>query len=97
MTTIHVMSPDELENLPNGAVVWREKHDYDEESESVRQTRLMPMMMYNGLIANYYEYLYPDEMRAADDIQLRYRYWSHRPTIETMDNEPWIMREEWKE
>lgn len=96
MGEIHVMNPDELENLPDGAVVWREQHSYRTDKESIRYERLMPMIMYNGIIANYYEYILPDELRAMDDIQLRYRYWSHRPTIETMDKEPWIMHEEWK-
>ena len=94
---IHIMSPDELENLPNGTIVWREKYDYDNTTENVRDLRLMPMIMFNGIIANYYEYLYPDELRAADDIQLKYRYWNMKPTINIMTCTPWVKREEWIE
>ena len=87
MSNIHVMSPNELEKLPDGSVVWQERKE---------PNVIMPMIMYNGIIANYEEYLYPNELRAMDDIQLNLRYWNYRPTIDTMQNEPWIIREEWR-
>lgn len=92
MGNIHVMNPDELDALPDGAVIWQERHDYKQFED-----RVQPMVKFHGMFANYYDYLYPDELRAADDIQLKVRYWNYRPTIETMAREPWIIREEWKE
>ena len=92
MNNIHIMSPDELESLPDGAVIWEEYRDY-----KVPLNRVQPMVKFHGMFANYYDYLYPDELRADSDIQLKIRYWSHRPTIETMAREPWIIREEWKD
>ena len=91
MNDIHVMTPDELESLPEGAVVWQERHNYK------ANDRVMPFVMYGGILGNYYEYLVPDELRAADDIQMHFRYWNYRPTVETMEREPWIIREEWIE
>ena len=93
MSMIHVMSPDELEELHDGAVVWQEVN-LNKVVENC--PKLMPLVKYHGMLGNYLAYLYPDELRAEDDIQLRFRYWSHKPTIETMENEPWIIREEWK-
>ena len=94
MATVHVMSPDELEKLPDGAVVWQETNLH-----TVKKgiDRVMPMVMYHGTIANYSEYLIPDELRAMDDIQLKFRYWNFKPTLETMSKEPWVIREEWRE
>ena len=92
MTDIHVMSPEELENLPDGAVVWQETNLHVVKG----MDRIMPMVMYHGTIANYSEYLIPDELRAMDDIQLKFRYWNYKPTLETMAKEPWIIREEWR-
>ena len=97
MNKPYIMSPQELTDIPDGTVVWREKHHYNNSDESVHGCRLMPMVMFNGMIANYYDYLYPDELAAADDIQLRFRYWNEKPTEEVMDNELWVLREEWKE
>ena len=92
MSKIHVMSPDELENLPNGTVIWQETN-----LRAVKGIdRVMPMVMYNGIFANYSEYLIPDELRAIDDIQLKFRYWNFKPTLETMSKEPWVIKEEWR-
>ena len=93
MDSIHVMSPDELERLPDGAVVWQETNLHKVKGID----RIMPMVMYHGMIANYSEYLIPDELRAMDDIQLRFRYWNFKPTLETMGKTPWVIREEWRE
>ena len=95
MGTIHVMTPNELENLPDGTVVWQEANLETINSEDY--PRLMPMVMYKGIIANYKYYLYPDELRAADDIQMRVRYWNYRPTIETMDKTTWVICKDWME
>ena len=92
MGTIHVMTPDELENIPDGTVVWQERKVYTNIAE-----RLMPMVMYRGIIGNHDEYMYPDELRAMDNIQMMFRYWNFKPTLETMTKEPWIIREEWRE
>ena len=90
---IHVMTPNELESLPDGAVVWLEIHEYDNLMPG--HCRIQPLVMYDGIYANNYSYVLPDELRAADNVQLTMRCWSHRPTIETMDKEPWIIHEEW--
>ena len=94
MSMIHIMSPDELESLPDGIVVWQEANL--KLITRKNYPRLMPMVMYRGMLGNFEDYLYPDELSAMDDIQLKFRYWSHKPTIETMDKEPWIIREEWR-
>lgn len=93
MGTIHIMSPDELENSPDGTVIWQETNL----CMVKKADRIMPMVMYHGTFANCEEYLIPDELRAMDDIQLRFRYWNFKPTLETMTKEPWIIREEWQE
>ena len=95
MGTIHVMDPNELENLPEGTVVWQEANLEIIEDETY--PRLMPLVMFRGTLANYNYYLFPDELRAADDIQMRVRCWSHRPTIETMDKTTWVICEDWME
>lgn len=92
---IYIMSPEELENLPNGTVVWEERREYD--NTNAAKARIQPMMMYNGMISNYYNYIYPDELRSMDDIQLRFRYWSMRPTIFRMDHTPWTINEDWRQ
>ena len=93
MGTIHVMSPNELEKLPDGTVVWQEANLENVNDEDY--PRLAPLIMYRGKLSNSEYFLIPDELRAADDIQLNFRYWSHRPTIEIMDATPWIICEEW--
>jgi hypothetical protein len=55
------------------------------------------MVMHAGMLGNYREYLYPDEMRAADNIQLRVRVWSGRPTEQLMNWTPWTLNKEWIE
>ena len=94
MDKIHIMSPDELETLPDGAVVWQETNLFEVKKGI---DRIMPMVMYHGMLGNYQEYMYPDELRAADDIQLKFRYWNYKPTLETMAKTPWEIREEWQE
>ena len=94
MNDIHVMGPNELENLPDGTVVWQETNLH---AVKTGIDRIMPMVMYKGMLGNYQEYMYPDELRALDDIQLKFRYWNYRPTFETMMKEPWIIHKEWQE
>lgn len=94
MSEIHVMSPKELESFPEGTVVWMETRDYKNDVPGYR--RVQPLVLYNGVYANDYSYILPDELRAEDDIQLKVRCWNYRPTITTMENEPWIIREEWR-
>ena len=88
-----ILNPKEMEELPEGACVWVE-HNPQQWS---RPPRLQPMVMHAGMLGNYREYLYPDEMRAADDIQLRVRVWSGRPTEQLMDWTPWTLNKEWIE
>ena len=95
MKKIHVMNPDELENLPEGTVVWQEANLEVINHEGF--PRLMPMVMYRGMLGNYDQYLYPDELRAVDDIQMRVRCWSDKPTEEIMNKTPWIICKEWME
>ena len=92
MDKIHVMSPDELKGLKEGAVAWQESRVYD-----LNRPRVMPMVMFNGIIGNFDEYCVPDELRSMDDTQLRFRYWNKKPLDYTMDMEPWIIREEWRQ
>lgn len=94
MATIHIMSPDELENVPDGTVVWQETNLFEVKNGI---DRIMPMVMYHGMLGNYQEYMYPDELRAADNIQLKFRYWNDKPTFNIMMSTPWAIREEWKE
>lgn len=95
MGEIHVMSPNELESFPEGTVIWMERRQYD--NLSAKLARIQPMVLYNGIYANNYSYILPDELRAADNIQLAVRCWNYRPTIETMDKTPWVIKEEWQE
>lgn len=92
MGNLHIMTPNELENIPDGTVVWQERKAYTNTAE-----RLIPMVMYRGIIGNYYEYMYPDELRALDNIQMMFRYWNYKPTITTMESTPWVFHKEWQE
>ena len=92
MNSIHVMTPDELESMPDGAVIWLESHEYDNLIPGY--CRIQPLVMYDGVYANNYFYLLPEDLRENDN-QMGIRCWNYRPTIQTMDKEPWIVHEEW--
>lgn len=85
-----ILSPDEMEALPEGCLVWVEHN-----TEFLSGPRLAPMVMHAGILGNYRDYLVPDEMRAPDQIQMRYRVWSGRPTVPLMDWTPWTINKEW--
>lgn len=85
-----ILTPDELEQLPDGYLVWEERN-----TEFIPGPRLQPMVAHEGVLGNYREYFLPCKLRAADSIQTRFRFWSGRPTVPLMDWTPWTINKEW--
>ena len=87
MSNIHVLTNDEIETMPDGAVIWMEIRHYQNYPLLPDCARIQPLVMYNGVYGKYFSYLVPDEFNEEERKGIR--FWSHRPTIETMNNEEW--------
>lgn len=88
----YVMPINELETIPDGTVVWMELRSYD--NLITDHARIQPMVKYGMNLGNAYSAYYIDDYK--DDYGTMERMWNYRPTIETMDNTPWIIKEEWQ-
>ena len=82
MSDIHVMTRDELLFAPESTVIWQEyRYNYN---ASAPLRRIQPLMKYAGIYTNCYSGYDP-----MDEIGTEKRFWSARPTIETMEKEKW--------